>query len=200
MGTLRHLIIIAYVCLFVAFLLVAVLIFSIGFSSTLLNCFAYMCLLGELHWRCYSNLKRLLALGSVKIEMLDGCCRWVGLQGKVKSSSQNTFEVTLALQGLFQVLLVWLGLFDPPHPSRLVLLIRPPPLPFHYIVIWYHDMGKSKNFVSDGTICTTFCPTQPNNKISTHGTHCGNVRYILGLFYLKILVVQWKINFWAIAW
>ena len=59
-------------------------------------------------------------------------------------------------------------------------------------------MGK--NFVSDGTICTTFCPTQPNNKISTHVTHCNNVRYILGLFYFKFLVVQCKINFWAIAW
>ena len=37
-----------------------------------------------------------------------------------------------------------------------------------------------KNFVSDGTICTTFCPKQPKNRISRHFTHCGHVRLLLG--------------------
>ena len=29
------------------------------------------------------------------------------------------------------------------------------------------------NLVSDGTIGTTFCSTQPKNEISTHSTYCG---------------------------
>ena len=59
----------------------------------------------------------------------------------------------------------------------------------------YNVHYRRQLFICDGTLCTTFCPTQPNNKIFTHVTHCGNVRYILGLFHFKILVVQCKIIF-----
>ena len=39
----------------------------------------------------------------------------------------------------------------------------------------YLKLQRGNNFVSDGTICTTFCSTQPKKKISTHFTHCGHV-------------------------
>ena len=58
-------------------------------------------------------------------------------------------------------------------------------------------MGK--NFVSDGTFCTTFCTKKPKNKNCRPLTQCGHVRLILGLFYFQILVLQCKINFQVIA-
>ena len=40
------------------------------------------------------------------------------------------------------------------------------------------NLLHSINLVSDGTICTSFCPTQPNNKISTDFTPSVHVRQI----------------------
>ena len=61
------------------------------------------------------------------------------------------------------------------------------------------EFQKGKNFVSDGTFCTTFCTKKPKNKNCRPLTQCGHVRLILGLFYFQILVLQCKINFQVIA-
>ena len=45
-------------------------------------------------------------------------------------------------------------------------------------IAWFRITAAQKKF-GDGTICTTFCPKHPRNKISRPFTHCGHVRLML---------------------
>ena len=54
---------------------------------------------------------------------------------------------------------------------------------FVHINETFNQMYLGKNFVSDGTFCTTFCTKKPKNKNCRPFTQCGHVRVILGLFF-----------------